>query len=69
MTDPLETMVARIDERTAYIHEKMSAHCTQIADHEKRIGCLESFEDRIYLVSTLVVIIIGWLIFAGYIHA
>ena len=40
--DSLETKIARIDERTKYIKEKIELHCEQIIDHEKRIQNIES---------------------------
>jgi hypothetical protein len=64
--DSIESIVSRIDERThrmderdARIEKKMDAHCSQLGDHEKRIGDLEGFKSSIYIVSAVLVTLGG----------
>jgi len=57
--DTVETMLARIDERTEAIMSKINAHCDQLCDHEKRIGGLEGFRMAVYIVSAVVVTLAG----------
>ena len=59
MPDTVETLLARIDERTETIISKMDAHCTQLGDHEKRIGGLEGFRTAVYIVSAVIVALAG----------
>jgi len=62
--DTVETMVARIDERTEAIMSKINAHCDQLCDHEKRIGGLEGFKTSVYVVSAVVVALAGLVVAA-----
>ena len=64
MADAMETMVARIDERTETIMTKINAHCDQLCDHEKRIGGLEGFKTSVYVVSAVVVALAGLVVAA-----
>ena len=64
--DSVESIVARIDERThrmdqrdARIEKKIDAHCVQLGEHEKRIGDLEGFKSSIYIVSAVLVTLGG----------
>jgi|GEM_PF-1736791 hypothetical protein len=64
--DTVETMLARVDERThrmderdGRIEKKLDAHCNQLGDHEKRIGCLEGFKMSVYIASVVVVTLVG----------
>lgn len=64
--DSVESIVARIDERThrmdqrdARIEKKIDAHCVQLGEHEKRIGDLEGFKSTIYIVSAALVTLGG----------
>lgn len=69
MADSLETMVARIDERTASMLAKLTLHCDQITNHEARISDLESFRNSIYIICACAVTLIGLVVAAGYFHA
>ncbi len=62
--DTVETMIARIDERTGAIMEKINAHCDQLCDHEKRIGGLEGFKMSVYIVSAVLVALAGLVVAA-----
>jgi len=44
-----------MDERDERIEKKLDAHCNQLGDHEKRIGCLEGFKMSVYIASAVVV--------------
>jgi hypothetical protein len=64
--DSVESMLARIDERThrmdlrdERIEKKIDAHCIQLGEHEKRIGDLEGFKSSIYIVSAVLVTLAG----------
>ena len=57
--DTLETMLARIDERTEAMMSKLTLNCGQINDHEKRIGGLEGFRTAVYIASAVVVTLAG----------
>ena len=69
--DTVNSMLARIDERThrmderdARIEKKMDAHCVQLGEHEKRIGDLEGFKSSIYIVSAVLVTLAGLVVAA-----
>jgi acyl-CoA hydrolase len=62
--DTVETMIARIDERTGAIMEKINTHCDQLCDHEKRIGGLEGFKMSVYIVSAVLVALAGLVVAA-----
>jgi hypothetical protein len=68
LNDSLEVKIARIDERTGYIKEKIDLHCSQLLDHEHRIQQIEScqkviespsfyqkYQGLINLLSTLII--------------
>lgn len=69
--DSVESMLARIDERTHRMDErdermekKLDAHCNQLGDHEKRIGCLEGFKMSVYIASAVVLALAGLVVAA-----
>lgn len=59
MADSVETLLARIDERTESIVKKMDTHCSQLGDHEKRLNGLEGFRMAVYIASAVVVTLVG----------
>lgn len=69
MPESPETLLARIDERTANIDRKLTAHCDQLCDHEKRLNGLEGFKQTMYIICAIAATIAGLAVAAGYFHA
>jgi hypothetical protein len=67
--DSNETLLARIDERTENIDRKLTAHCDQLNDHERRINCIEGFRQTVYILCAVAVALAGLAAAAGYFHA
>ena len=53
-----------MDELDERIEKKLDAHCNQLGDHEKRIGCLEGFKMSVYIASAVVVALAGLVVAA-----
>jgi hypothetical protein len=53
-----------MDERDERMEKKLDAHCNQLGDHEKRIGCLEGFKMSVYIASAVVVALAGLVVAA-----
>lgn len=73
MTDSLEVLYARMDERLGNIerglNQDLSAKCKRIDGHEDRLKTLESHDFAEMAVVAVGVVLMGWLIAAGFIHA
>jgi len=53
-----------MDERDERMEKKLDAHCNQLGDHEKRIGCLEGFKMSVYIASAVVLALAGLVVAA-----
>ncbi len=69
MPDSIEAMVARIDERTLKMETEICNKCKKIDGHEERLGRLELHDYAEMAIGGVGVVIIGWAIAAGFIHA
>jgi hypothetical protein len=69
MPDSLEAMVARIDERTLKMESEICKKCRQIDRHDEEIGRLKMHDYAEMALLGAGVIIIGWAIAAGFVHA
>lgn len=69
MADPVEVMVARIDERTRKMEDEICAKCKKIDGHEDRLKRLEWHDYAEISVVSIGGVLIAWLIAAGFIHA
>jgi hypothetical protein len=69
MSDSIEAMVARIDERTLRMENDICNKCKQIDGHEKRLGRLESHDYAEMILVGAVVLVTGWAIAAGFVRA
>lgn len=56
----ISAKVARIDERTAFIQERLYAGDERMAQHEKRLTALERWRNRIVGAGVALAGILGW---------
>lgn len=69
MPDSLEAMVARIDERTHKMESEMCKKCKQMNSHDERLNRLELHDYAEMVLVGAVVLVMGWAIAAGFVHA
>jgi pyruvate/2-oxoacid:ferredoxin oxidoreductase alpha subunit len=69
MPDSLEAMVARIDERTRKMESEICNKCKQIDRHEDEIDRLKMHDYAEMVLIGAGVLVMGWAIAAGFVHA
>lgn len=69
MTDSLEAMVARIDERTLKMETEICNKCKKIDSHEDRIKRLELHDYAELSIASIASLVVGYAIYAGFLHA
>jgi|Deesub1362A_J573_1020465.scaffolds.fasta_scaffold04856_7 hypothetical protein len=62
MDEDAKEMLSRIDERTKYIQSKLTTHCKQLDDHNKRINKMENRLAYMAGIGTVVLTILSYVI-------
>lgn len=69
MPDSLEVVVARIDERTKNMEAEICRKCKMIDRHDEDISRLKMHDYAEIAVLGAAILITGWAIAAGFVHA
>lgn len=67
--DSIEAMVARIDERTLNMESEICKKCKLIDRHDDDISRLKMHDYAEMVLIGAGVILVGWAIAAGFVHA